>query len=385
MATDKLTPEVKPELVKQETKLARMTGYAPNNLTEAIQFANLIAKSDLAPRDYKDKPGNVLIAMQMGSEVGLAPMQAIQNIAVINGRPSLWGDAALAVVMAHPDFEDIHETTEGTTATCTIKRKGRQPITRSFSDEDAKRAGLLNKEGTWQTYRARMRQMSARGFAMRDSFADALRGMILAEEAMDIPPAEPSKFPSREKATLELQSLQPSKEPNRGHGQEGMEWKKDSATSEPTPGQESQDKGAGSEKPAPKSEEEPPILKARKQQAQFMKGGFTVRKIEPRMHKSGKNERPYFVLKCEDSELNEGELYVWHDHLLGLAPKMINKFSIVEFSIVPAAADASKMFYRLEHVFRIGDQNYVNDKPVEANVQPTAEELGFEKEEKVNA
>src|ERR1700756_1528846 len=113
MATDKLTPEVKPELVKQETKLARMTGYAPNNLTEAIQFAKLIANSDLAPKDYKGKPANVLIAMQLGAEIGLSPMTAIQSIAVINGRPCLWGEGALGVVQTHPTYEWHKEWIEG--------------------------------------------------------------------------------------------------------------------------------------------------------------------------------------------------------------------------------------------------------------------------------
>ena len=81
----------------------------PKTMQEAMDFATVIAKSDLAPKDFKDKPGNVLIAMQMGAEVGLSPMASIQNIAVINGRPSLWGDSMLAVCQTHKDFEWIKE------------------------------------------------------------------------------------------------------------------------------------------------------------------------------------------------------------------------------------------------------------------------------------
>src|SRR6266478_3926901 len=92
---------VKPE--PQSGKLSRIAAFTPTNLTEAIALSKLIAGSDLAPKDFKGKPANVLIAMQMGAEVGLAPMQSLQNIAVINGRPSLWGDAALGVVQVHPD------------------------------------------------------------------------------------------------------------------------------------------------------------------------------------------------------------------------------------------------------------------------------------------
>src|ERR1051325_3957629 len=79
----------------------------PETVKEGMDLAQWIAKSDLAPKDFKDKPQNVLIAMQMGLEVGLSPMQAIQNIAGINGRPSVWGDSVLALYQNHKDLESI--------------------------------------------------------------------------------------------------------------------------------------------------------------------------------------------------------------------------------------------------------------------------------------
>jgi hypothetical protein len=166
---------------------------APQNYEQMFKLADMIAKSDLAPKDYKDKPANALIAIQMGLELGLAPMQAIQNIAVINGRPSIWGDAALALVLKQPDCEDVIEEdletiAKNKKATCIVKRKGREPVIRTFTEEMAKRASLLGKSGPWSTYEPRMYQVRARGFALRDSFADVLKGLILAEEAADIPP-----------------------------------------------------------------------------------------------------------------------------------------------------------------------------------------------------
>ncbi len=172
---------------------------APTTFEEAIRFAEILAKSDFTPRDYQGKPGNVLAALQMGAELGLAPMQALQNISVINGRPSVWGDAALAIVMNSPSFESMDETDDGTTATCVMKRKGRPAITRRFSMDDAKRAGLLAKKGPWQEYPARMRQMRARSWALRDLFPDALRGLITREEAqdyIDVEVVKPTPAPS---------------------------------------------------------------------------------------------------------------------------------------------------------------------------------------------
>lgn len=159
---------------------------APRTMDEALRFAEMLAKSDLVPKDYKGKPGNVIVAIQMGSELGLSPMQAIQNIAVINGRASVYGDAMLALVLSRPECEDVQETDDGATATCTVLRKGHKPVVRTFSTEDAKLAGLAGKD-LWRAYPKRMRQMRARGFALRDAFADALRGLHLAEESQDIP------------------------------------------------------------------------------------------------------------------------------------------------------------------------------------------------------
>ena len=59
----------------------------PTNFDQLVRFSEMAAQSDLVPRDYKGKPANVMLAVQMGSELGLAPMQALQSIAVINGRP----------------------------------------------------------------------------------------------------------------------------------------------------------------------------------------------------------------------------------------------------------------------------------------------------------
>ncbi len=103
----------------------------------------------------------VLVAMQWGAEIGLAPMQALQNIAVINGKPSVYGDAAMALVQASPHCEDIeeyfeNENTPNPTAVCVAKRRGRKPVVAKFSVEDAKRAGLWGKQGPWQAYPKRM-------------------------------------------------------------------------------------------------------------------------------------------------------------------------------------------------------------------------------------
>lgn len=164
---------------------------SPQNFEQALTFSQYLADSDMVPKDFKGKPGNCLIAMQWGAELGLKPLQSLQNLAVINGRPALWGDAVIALVLASPLCEYVTEDDDGAVAYCRVKRKGAPEQVRTFGMEDAKRAGLLGKAGPWTQYPRRMRQMRARAFALRDVFPDVLRGMAVAEELQDIQDAQP--------------------------------------------------------------------------------------------------------------------------------------------------------------------------------------------------
>lgn len=166
-------------------------GFAmePRSIGEAMEMATMLSRSNMVPPCYKNKPEDTLVAMMMGSELGLNPIQALQNIAVINGRPSIYGDALLALVQNHPAFGGINETFDpaSNTATCVVWRKGGERHTQTFSQQDATTAGLWGKSGPWKQYPKRMLQMRARGFALRSQFADALAGLITREEAEDMP------------------------------------------------------------------------------------------------------------------------------------------------------------------------------------------------------
>ena len=169
---------------------ARRT-LAPTTFTEAMEFAKQLARSSMVPKEYQGHPENIVLAMQWGMEVGLGPLQALQSIAIINGKPSVYGDALLAMVRGSPVCDDVIETFEGDgdnlAAICEARRKGKEPVTVRFGVADAKRAGLWGKSGPWQQYPSRMLQMRARGFALRNAFPDVLRGVITREEAEDYP------------------------------------------------------------------------------------------------------------------------------------------------------------------------------------------------------
>lgn len=165
---------------------------APKSIPEAMEFAKTLASSQLVPKSFQQHPNDIFVAMLWSHNLGIPVIQGLQYIAVVNGRPTMYGDGALAVVMASGLMEDIKEevitTQDGKlTAVCTVKRKNRPtPIVRTFSQQEAMNAFLWSKQGPWKAYPKRMLQMRARAFALRDGFPDVLSGMGIYEEQQDV-------------------------------------------------------------------------------------------------------------------------------------------------------------------------------------------------------
>lgn len=170
------------------TVVAKSDGLVPTTMKEVMELSELMAESEMVPKIYQKKPGNVAVAILAGHPMGLNPFAACQSFAVINGTPSLYGDALLGIVKGSGMLSKINENVseDGNVATCYITRKGEDPVCRTFTMDEAKKAGLLSKQGPWQSYPKRMLQMRARAFALRDVFPDILRGIGIAEEQSDL-------------------------------------------------------------------------------------------------------------------------------------------------------------------------------------------------------
>jgi hypothetical protein len=169
-----------------------LTALVPDSLDSAYRLAKALAASgDMVPTAFRGNPEATMAAILRGMEVGLAPMQALSSIAVINGRAAIWGDALPALVQRAGHHVDVEFEGSGDTlvavATLTRGDTGRQ-IVRRFGIADAKRAGLLGKPGLWQQYPQRMIAHRARSWAIRDGAADALMGLAIAEEVQDYGP-----------------------------------------------------------------------------------------------------------------------------------------------------------------------------------------------------
>lgn len=209
-----------------DSRMATTLSFVPKSFEDLIRYCEYLSKSNFVPKSYRGQPADILVAVQMGGELGMPPLQSLQSFGVINGRPGLFGDGFLAVIMGHWSYEWHEEHWEGSgdarKAVCTMKRKGHQAHTVEFSVSDAKAAGLwderkeirsqsggsMSNPSPWHCYSDRMLQMRARGFAGRDKFADALRGMKTVEELGDYPDArgvaEESQLSTSEAESLPL-------------------------------------------------------------------------------------------------------------------------------------------------------------------------------------
>ena len=191
----------------------------PQSLDDAFRLAKALAASgDMVPKHFQTKPEAVMAAIVRGMEIGLAPMQALSNIAVINGRASLWGDAMPALMQRAGHHIDVILTGEGddmvATATLTRGDTGKE-VVRTFSVVDAKKANLWGKQGPWQQYPKRMLSNRARAWAVRDGAADALMGLQVAEETSDYQTVKDVTPPAgrfAEKATKAREQAEPDVE-----------------------------------------------------------------------------------------------------------------------------------------------------------------------------
>lgn len=210
----------------------RVVPIVPQNFQEAAQFAGAVVRAGMAPRSL-DTAEKVCVAILHGMEVGFTPMAALQSIAVINNMPCIFGDGLLGLVRASGLLEDIVEevvldekTKLPVSATCKVKRKGESTWgEQTLTWPQVMKAGWASKAGPWTATPARMMQMRTRGWALRDKFADVLRGLHSAEEMQDMvdvtPQGSATTVPAEEPKRSDYQpkteaGAQPHSDPQQG-------------------------------------------------------------------------------------------------------------------------------------------------------------------------
>lgn len=167
---------------KTMTVTAPSGAIIPRTIDEVARLASMAAKSGLAKTTSPEAAGMLICA---GLEIGLTPMQALLGMHMVEGRPTLAADTIVALVMRRTDVCEYWHTIEATTERHTIETKRRGdgfvPERRTWTTEDAKRAGLLGKP-IWQRYPADMLRHRCATALARAVYPDVIAGMAYTRE-----------------------------------------------------------------------------------------------------------------------------------------------------------------------------------------------------------
>lgn len=187
LEVDIISPQEMDVAVDRATQVAVAADPTFAKFEVAKRIAHVLALSSLVPDAYRGRPNDCFVAINMGASLGMDPFQAIQSIAVIEGKPCLYGDGLIGVVRASPKCEWIKETIsdDGNSATCVTQRKGDpDTISATYTMDDAVQAGIHTKFN-WKKHPKRMLQMRARAYCLRDAYPDLLKGLGVVEEHQD--------------------------------------------------------------------------------------------------------------------------------------------------------------------------------------------------------
>lgn len=198
----------------EETKLparaplrtgASVMAIIPQDIDQVWRMAGMAVMGQMAPKSLVDKKSPeeaqaaCAVAIMAGAELGLTPLMALRSYAVVNGRPSLWGDGIKAVVRQSGRCEYIRTGSDATKGWCEAKRSDTSEVKRvEFTIAQAKAARLDQKEGPWkQGYADVMMERRATNRCLNDLFADVLGGLANAEEAIEDGPPIEDRRPAR--------------------------------------------------------------------------------------------------------------------------------------------------------------------------------------------
>lgn len=170
-----------------------LTIISPTTLAEAKELATTLSNANSMPAALKKSPADVLAIVMAGAELGLAPMQSIRGIMLIEGKPTLSADAMGALVKASPKCEYLQCTvTTDKVATFVTKRRGDpEPTTMSFTIEEANQAGLnkptqSGKPSNWTKFPKAMLRARAQSAICRLVYSDLMLGVYDPDE-LDAP------------------------------------------------------------------------------------------------------------------------------------------------------------------------------------------------------
>lgn len=154
-------------------------------MTAAKQLGDALAGTDMVPADYKGKPGNAAAAILYGAELGLNPIQSLQQIFVVQGKPAIYARTAVALVKRHGI---LVETLSSTNDSVTVRATDARTRQVEESTWDIARAEQAKYTGNakYKTDPQAMLYAKAAMEVCRKIAPDVLLGIPYAREELDL-------------------------------------------------------------------------------------------------------------------------------------------------------------------------------------------------------
>lgn len=185
------------QAVQQPTK--RVTDYSlgifgtSDNFIMAMQMAKALASSTIVPQTFQKNEANCLIAIEQAQRLRVSPMMVMQNLHVIQGRPSWSSKFLIAAINNSGKFDmelQFEETQDkdGKPFSCTAwtTKNGRKVNGMTVDMDIAKEEGWLSKNGSkWKTMPQLMLRYRAASFFSSLNCPELTMGLYTREEMQD--------------------------------------------------------------------------------------------------------------------------------------------------------------------------------------------------------
>lgn len=162
----------------------------------AQRQAKALSASDLVPQAYRNNLPNTLLALEIANRIGASPFAVMQNLYIVQGRPSWSSSFLIATVNACGRFEPLRFEVAGSDPAAKDYRV--RAVTRDKASGEVcagawitwkmvDAEGWSKKSGSkWMTMPEQMFMYRAAGFWARVYAPEISLGILTTEEAKDV-------------------------------------------------------------------------------------------------------------------------------------------------------------------------------------------------------
>lgn len=167
-----------------------LTLFSDDNFNKAVKISETLSKSNIIPSALRGKPADIFSILVLGGEMGVSPMQSLNSIDVIQGKPTMAPQLMLGLIRSRlpKAYIKIEIDEKNLIAKCTTARDRDHKDESYIATWDIAKASKMNLVGkdNYKKQPANMLKWRAVGESCRVTFPDILKGLYLPDEVEGI-------------------------------------------------------------------------------------------------------------------------------------------------------------------------------------------------------